>query len=208
MNRSAHTSYPDRHEEALLRLGYTAESVRKLLLRNPGKLRRSSDVAAVIGSFGYAQGNDAALPDRSLVQAILSERLTCLEAALIGHDLMGPVSRLRKIIVMTRYNPKDESYLGHTVMVFKSEGGLFGAISLSRYPTQGNRQAVFSTEEDIVLSFAKAYVELGLTPVCYGILSLSKAGRKLDWRKDSKHLEVLHDWLVAGQDRGFEIQYG
>ena len=93
-------------------------------------------------------------------------------------------------------------------MVFKSEGGLFGAIGMSRYPTQRHRQAVFSTEEEVVLSFAKAYVELGLTPVCYGILSLSKAGRELDWRNNPKHLEALHDWLVAGQDRGFEIQYG
>jgi hypothetical protein len=186
----------------LIGLGYGLDAVAALEAVIPGKLSLDG-VRHLIEHHRYRFADDVT-GHRALSDALTDGGLSCLEAALLSCDLVGMLGYSCCIMVMTRVDRSAQHALGHTALIYEGAPGAFGAMAKSRHPTQGMRACNFASPEEVVLSYASAYLVLGFRPVSFGLVdpgTLDCVG----WRADCGEFGRLHDLLVSRQDRGFEI---
>lgn len=188
----------------LVSLGYKVEAVERIFSFN-GVVKSTKDVHNILHCFKYydIEGNSI----RDLSSAILQNSATCLEAALIAYDLISLLlnDHQPQIMVMNRLNPNENTYLGHTALIYRADSNLFAAIAVSRHSIQGNRNAVFESIDDVVLSYAQGYLSIGLKPLSFGISNLKLLGSGLNWRNNSNEMCQLQERLLNTLTTGFDI---
>jgi hypothetical protein len=192
--------------DRLLSLDYDPVAAQRLARYANGSMTGMQDVARIIRTFGYRTLQPGGYSDRSASDAIAAGDVTCLEAALIAHDLASLLGCHRRLMVMNRLDPNTTSYLGHTALVYRAANDLFGAIAVSRHSCQRERAANYASEEAVVLSYAEGYVDLGLVPLSYGLADLDTVAEGLAWRRDRADMRRLHDRLLETQVNSFEIE--
>lgn len=189
----------------LIAIGYTSCAAETLLSFNEIGFSCMNDVHFLIKHFGYYKLNPGEIYNRTISQAIDGGSITCLEAALIAYDLASMLKNDTRIMTMTRFDPKENTYLGHAALIYRANNSLFSAIAISRHTAQGERHARYLTEEMVVLSYAETYIELGLVPICFGISDIYTFTLDLDWRRSVSAMQKLHASLLKAQTNYFEI---
>lgn len=193
--------------ERLRELGYPEKAAHRLIESAGGELKEIASVETAISGFGYHVLPPEGDYSRSVVAAAAAGEATCLEASLLAYDLAGLLNADRRLMVMTRLDPKTRSYLGHSALIYREQDARsYGAISLSRHRSQRCRPASYTNAEAVALSYAEGYVELGLVPLCFGIVDLDRLAAGLDWRRVPRALQELEDRLLDQQVFHLEIE--
>jgi hypothetical protein len=166
-------------------LGYTAEDFRRLREMGRGPFEEPEDIRRVIDRYGYLAEWREHYAIRSVRSSLHSERITCIDAAILSYGLLellfGEVKR--RLLAIHRRDPKGEE-CGHCVTLYWNEAGRIGAFSKSSFEGLGHRDAIYADELAIATSYAEAYVRMGFQPLYFGVTTLEEAAGELDWRFD------------------------
>lgn len=195
------------YRKQLENLGYTAEAVNSLVKPIHGEITSLEDVHHIIHSFEHYRIANEYNSSHTISDSIMRGSLSCLEAALIASDLISLLKSHRRLMIITRLDPKDNTQLGHTALIYRAANSLYAAIAMSRYESQSDRPAKFATEEDVVLSFAETYISLGYKPLCFGLADIDRVSDGLNWRQNNTAMLQLQDRLLDSQINSFDISY-
>ena len=180
---------------ALLRLGYTRRDLERAVELAGGRFEHPDDVRRVIDSFGYLDEWRANYLIRSVQASLHSDRITCIDAAILSYGLLDFLPQVkRRLLVIHRHDQHGEE-CGHCVTLWWTESGRIGAFSKSSFVGLGHRDATFKDEFAIAASYAKAYIDMGFTPLYFGVTTLEDVASGLDWRFSVGNLNELSDRL-------------
>jgi hypothetical protein len=158
-------------------------------------IERPEDLRRVLDRLEYQDDWRANYAIKSVRASLKSERITCIDAAILAYGLLElffPETQ-RRLLAIHRRDAKGEE-CGHCVALFWKDGRV-GAFSKSSYPGLGHRDAVHADAAAVALSYADAYVKMGITPLYFGVTTLEEVAPELDWRASPLPLNVLSERL-------------
>jgi hypothetical protein len=179
------------------RLGYSDRDEERLrLMAPPGGFARPEDLRHVIDGLGYLNEWKTHYEIKSVRASLHSPRITCIDAAILSYGLMELLfpNVKRRLLALHRRAPDGEE-CGHCVTLYWSREGRVGAFSKSSFAGLGHRDAVFADEHAIAASFGNAYLEMGFSPLYFGVTTLEEVTPDLDWRGATDGLNALSDRL-------------
>jgi hypothetical protein len=190
---------------ALLRLGYTQRDLERAIELAGGRFEHPEDVRRIIDSFGYLADWRANYLIRSVQASLHSDRITCIDSAILSYGLLDFLPQVkRRLLAIHRHDQHGEE-CGHCVTLWWNESGHIGAFSKSNFAGLGHRDATFEDEFAIAMSYAKAYTDMGFTPLYFGVTALEDVAHGLDWRFDAGSLNELSDRLKECYQYAFEL---
>jgi len=188
---------------ALLRLGYTRRDLERAVERAHGRFEHPEDVRRVIDSFGYLDDWRANYQIQSVQASLHSDRITCIDGAILSYGLLDLLPQVKRRLLMIHRRDQHGEECGHCVTLWWTESGRIGAFSKSNFEGLGHRDATFKDEFDIAMSYAKAYIDMGFTPLYFGVTTLEDAASGLDWRFNAGNLNELSDRLIERYQYAF-----
>ena len=190
---------------ALLRLGYTPRDLERVVERAGGRFEHPDDVRCVIDSFGYLDDWRENYQIQSVRASLHSERITCIDAAILSYGLLDLLPHVRRRLLAIHRRDQHGEECGHCVTLWWTESGCVGAFSKSSFAGLGHREATFKDEFAIAKSFAKAYVDMGITPLYFGVTTLEEVSHGFDWRFSADNLNELSERLKERYEYAFEL---
>lgn len=191
-------------------LGYTEADLNRLLeLAGGGSLCAPEDVRRIIDGYQYLDDWRANYRIQSVRSALHSERITCIDAAILSYGLLEIVCPQvpRRLLAIHRRDPKSGEEVGHCVALYWASSGRVGAISKSSFKGLGHREPIFPDETAVASSLAKAYLDMAFQPLYFGVTTPEEAAPDIDWRFHPGELNVLSERLQASYQYGFEVGY-
>jgi hypothetical protein len=195
MSNPSHRGSALMDKPALLRLGYTGRDLEVAVERAGGRFEHPDDVRRVIDSFGYLDDWRANYQIQSVRASLHSDRITCIDGAILSYGLLDLLPQVKRRLLAIHRRDQHGEECGHCVTLWWTESGHVGAFSKSSFVGLGHRDATFKDEFAIATSYAKAYVEMGFTPLYFGVTTLEDVARGLDWRFNDGNLNQLSDHL-------------
>src|ERR1700674_1776232 len=157
------------HDDALLRLGYTRRDLERAVERSGGRLEHPDDVRRVIDSFGSLDDWRTNYQIQSVRAALHSDRITCIDSAILSYGLLDLLPQVKRRLLAIHRRDQHGEECGHCVTLWWTESGHIGAFSKSSFVGLGHRDATFKDEFAIAASYAKAYIDMGFTPLYFGV---------------------------------------
>jgi hypothetical protein len=180
---------------SLLRLGYTRRDLERVVELAGGRFEHPDDVRRVIDSFGYLEDWRSNYLIRSVQSSLHSDRITCIDSAILSYGLLDLLPQVKRRLLAIHRRDQHGEECGHCVTLWWTESGRIGAFSKSSFVGLGHRDATFKDEFAIATSYAKAYIEMGFTPLYFGITTLEDVAHGLDWRFNVGDLNELSERL-------------
>ena len=174
----------------------------------PGGAPRPEQIRDVLDSFGYLAEWKERYEIKSVRASLHSLKITCIEAAILSYGIMELLFPTvpRHLLAIHRRSPDGEE-CGHCVTIYTGADGRLGAFSKSSFTGLGHRDAVFADAEAVAKSYADAYVDMGFTPLYYGVTRLEDvAAPDLDWRAGEEGLNALSDRLKERYEYAFSVR--
>ena len=193
---------------ALLRLGYTHRDLERVIERAGGRFEHPDDVRRVVDSYGYLDDWRENYQIQSVRASLHSERITCIDAAILSYGLLDFLPQVRRRLLAIHRRDQYGEECGHCVTLWWTEGGCVGAFSKSSFAGLGHREATFTDEMAVAKSFAKAYVDMGITPLYFGVTTLEEVSHGFDWRFSVGNLNELSERLKERYEYAFELPRG
>jgi len=186
-------------------IGWSGEAVERLAELAGGRFQSPADVGRVLDALPYDPGWQQDYRIRSAQSALLAGRVMCLDAALLAHALLEAFEGTQRQLLAIHRRGPDGQECGHVVACFwQGRGGApIGAFSKSNYRTLGHRDCAFDKLEAVATSFAKGYVEIGFTPLYFGLPRIEDSG--LDWRFSQQPLNALLPLFTDAYEFAFEL---
>lgn len=189
--------------DALSRLGYADEDLCLLREKAGGRLEAVEDIPRFLDRFGYLAEWQRDYRIQSVRASLGNTRITCLDAAILSYGLLDFFPGVqRRILAIHRRSPDGEE-CGHCVTLYWGPDGRVGAFSKSSWQGLGHREPVHASEAEIALSYARAYVEMGFTPLYFGVTTLEEAAGDVDWRFSSGNLAELAERIKHRYEYAF-----
>jgi hypothetical protein len=192
-----------------LRLGYTEADLRRLNeLAMGAPFERPEDIRRVIDGYQYLDDWRANYRIQSVRSSLQSERITCIDAAILSYGLLEILfpDTKRRLLAIHRRDPKKDEECGHCVALYWGKDGRIGSFSKSSFRGLGHRDAIFPDETAIATSYGKAYIDMEFEPLYFGVTTLEEAAPDLDWRFHEGELNQISDRLQASYEYGFMIE--
>jgi hypothetical protein len=190
-------------------LGYTQRHLQLIDERLGGApLQGPQDIRRFIDSYKYLEDWRANYRIQSVSSSLQNSSITCIDAAILSYGLLELLFKdtKRRLLAIHRRDPKKDEECGHCVALYWGADGRVGSISKSSFKGLGHREPVFPDETAIATSYAEAYVEMGFTPLYYGVTTLEAAASDLDWRFHEGDLNEISDRLQATYEYGFMVE--
>jgi hypothetical protein len=185
-------------------VGWSADAVERVADQAGGRFRSAADVGRVIDALPYEAGWQERYCVRSAQSALMAGRLMCLDAALLAHALLEAFDGVgRRLLALYRRGP-DGRECGHVVACHWSGTGPIGAFSKSGFAGLGHRERRHVNLQDLATSYARSYLEMGMTPLYFGLPRVEASG--LDWRFSREPLEDLLPVLNGAFEFAFELE--
>ncbi len=187
------------------RLDYSEDDLRKIRDRFSGSIEDPSDIRRVIDDYKYLDDWRANYKIQSVRSSIHSEKITCIDAAILSYGLLELLfnSTKRRLLAIHRRDPQKDEECGHCVALYWGNDGKVGSFSKSSFKGLGHRDPVFADETEIASSYAKAYLAMGFQPLYFGVTTLEEAAPDLDWRFHPGDLNIISDRLQARYEYAF-----
>jgi hypothetical protein len=187
-------------------LDYDAADLRRLQELKRGPFEDPGDLRAVVDQFGYFDEWRDNYRIQSVQSSLHQKRITCLDSAIMSYgllELLFPDVKRRLLAIHRRDRFGEEC--GHCVALYWGDDGKIGSFSKSSYPGLGHRDPVYADELAIATSYAKAYVDMGITPLYFGVTTLEECAPDIDWRFSRDDLSVLSERIQAHYEYGFML---
>jgi hypothetical protein len=171
-----------------------------------GTLERPEDLRQVLDNLGYQEDWRSNYAIKSVRASLFSERITCIDAAILAYGLLElafPETK-RALLAIHRRHATTGEECGHCVALYWRDGQV-GSFSKSNYPGLGHRDPVHRDSAAVAVSYAGAYVKMGITPLYFGTTTLEELAPDLDWRGSDQALNVLSDRLQAQYQFSFDL---
>jgi hypothetical protein len=185
-------------------LGYDERDLRRLRDLAGRPLDGPEVIRQVIDTLGYRDDWRTDYRVQSVRSSLHSTRITCIDAAILSYGLLellfGDVKR-RLLAIHRRSSTGEEC--GHCVTLYWGEDGRVGAFSKSSFPGLGHRDAVHSDETAAAMSYAKAYVDMGIQPLYFGVTTLESVAGEIDWRRGAEPLNALSERIQSCYEYSF-----
>jgi hypothetical protein len=189
--------------------GYAEADFRRIHETAEGMpLERPHDIRRVIDHFAYLDDWRANYRIQSVRSSLHSERITCIDAAILSYgllELLFPETK-RRLLAIHRRDPKKDEECGHCVTLYWTDDAHVGAFSKSSFEGLGHRDPVFADGAAVATSYAEAYVSMAFQPLYFGITTLEEAASDLDWRFHSGDLNGISARLQAAYEFGFVVE--
>ncbi len=129
--------------------------------------------------------------------------LMCLEGALYASYLFTN-AKINNILVGIHRIDDQEEECGHCICVFDVDGK-FGAISVSYIHGMDSIGPIYDSLEDVVLHFAKAYINVGYRPTFYGVFQGEVFSEALgfDWTNTRNDLSGISEYIISNYQYEF-----
>jgi hypothetical protein len=183
---------------------FTAEDRERARVLAGGPLERPQDLRQLLDNMAYQDDWRANYSIKSARASLWSEKITCIDAAIMAYWLLAelfPETR-RAMLPIHRRGHGEEC--GHCVALYWRDGKV-GALSKSSYPGLGHRDPVFADGAAVAVSYADAYVKMGITPLYFGVTTLEEVAPDLDWRGSDQPLNVLSERLQSRYQYSFGL---
>lgn len=180
--------------------------IRQLSGKPELELHSLGDVAALIDSIGYLHDWRADYRVKSVAQSLGSEAIMCIDAAILACGLMDVFPEARPRLLAIHRRAPDGEECGHVAAVFTAPDGRLGAFAKSNYPGLGHREARYSSETALALSFARAYLQMNFTPLYFGFGQLDELSGEIDWRRSPQDLGFLSTELCSRYTHAFSAK--
>ena len=190
---------------ALLRLGYTRRDLDRVVELAGGRFNHPNDVRRVLDSIGYLDDWRENYQIQSVRASLHSNRITCIDAAILSYGLLDLLPQVQRRLLAIHRRDQHGEECGHCVTLWWTESGRIGAFSKSSFVGLGHREATFKDEFAIAKSFAKAYIDMGITPLYFGVTRLEEIAHGVDWRFNAGNLNELSERLKERYEYAFEL---
>lgn len=159
-------------------------------------IRVPEDLRNVIDSYRYKSEWRTDYKIQSFRSSLQGNELTCIDAAILAYGLLETYfpNLRRRLMVIHRRDEKGEE-CGHCIAIYWNQQGQIGSLSKSSLRGLEHRDAVFSDEQKIAMSYAEAYLKLKMSPLCFGVVKLEEVADDLDWRSGCGDLNPLLERL-------------
>ena len=179
----------------------------RLKVISPTPITQVADIAKVIDFFGYLGEWKVDYKIRSVQSSLQSEKITCVEAAIISYGLLELLfPQVKRCILLIHRRDKQGEECGHCVTLYWGKNGKIGVFSKSSYAGFGHRDTIYDSELDVARSFAEGYLNMGFSPLYYGITTLEEAAGDLDWRYSEDDITHLSERLLQYYQYFFEVE--
>lgn len=180
-----------------LSLGYSSEDLKRLKEIAPETPKDPIELRKIIDWFDYLIDWRTDYKIQSVRSSLHSTKITCIDAAVLAYGLLElyfPNTK-RRLLAIHRKDMHGEE-CGHCVALYWTPENRVGAFSKSSFKGLVHRDAIFSDEDAVARSFAKAYVDMDFVPLYYGVTTLEEIAPDLDWRCSQENLNVLSERLI------------
>jgi acyl-CoA synthetase (AMP-forming)/AMP-acid ligase II len=170
-------------DTALARIGYDADDLRRVREKAEKGLTGTADIRRILDRYGYLSEWRDNYQIRSVRASLRSERITCIDAAVLAYGLLEWLtpSVKRRVLAIHRRDPAGEE-CGHCVALYWAPDGKVGALSKSNFAGLGHRDPVYADELAVAASYARGYLAMGFTPLYFGVTTLEEVAGDVDWR--------------------------
>lgn len=192
-------------QERFRALGYAPEACRHIDALLGPNLAHPAQVATLVEQIAYDDSWQERYEICSVTRSLGQKKMTCINAAILAFGLLECFSSVsRSLYAMHRVDSHGVE-CGHAFVCY-CWNGRYGSIAKSNYEGLNNRDAVFATEQELVLSYAKAYLRMGFTPTYYGRFDLDDIAGGLDWRNGSLNLNELSNRISSSYQYEFSVR--
>lgn len=189
--------------------GYTEADLRRVLEISGGApLTGPGDIRRVIDNYKYLDDWRANYRIQSVRSSLHNSTITCIDGAILAYGLLELLFKdtRRRLLAIHRRDPKKDEECGHCVALYWGADGRIGSFSKSSFKGLGHRDPVFADETAIATSYAEAYVDMGFSPLYFGVSMLEEVASDLDWRFHDGALNEISDRLQATYEYGFMLE--
>jgi hypothetical protein len=178
---------------------YAPSDLRRLQELAGGPIARPEQVRRVIDGYAYQDDWRSRYAVKSVRASLWSERITCIDAAIFAYGLLELAcpDTPRRLLALHRRDERSGEECGHCVALWRDERGRWGSISKSCYPGLGHREPTHADETGVAMSYAAAYVKMGIRPLYFGVTTLEEAAPDVDWRASPEPINAVSDRLQA-----------
>lgn len=139
--------------------------------------------------------NYSVRPPKRIEEENLTD-LMCLEGALYASYLFSNAKVSNVLVGIHRVDGEGEE-CGHCICAYEVDGK-YGAISVSYINGMESIRPTYDSPEDVVMHFAKAYLNVGYRPTFYGLYQAEDFSSALgyDWTNTRNDLSEISDYII------------
>ncbi len=153
-----------------------------------------SRVQAYLSSLNYNFSRTEADDAKSFRAVVRTHEADCLEGALAAAAILENFGHRLAILDLVGSNPNDDD---HVVLAYE-ENGFFGGVGKSSVPKLEGRNPIYSTEEELAMSYWKAFATPANRLHSYGIVYFDKF-LGIDWKFSNTGLRGIEGRIIQAR---------
>jgi hypothetical protein len=171
-----------------------------------GSLQTPACIERTLDALPYDHDYRNAYSVKSVRRALHSDRITCIDAAVLAYGLLDffPETR-RQLLAIHRRGPDGEE-CGHVVALYWAADDRVGALSRSSFTQLGHRRPLHDDPHEVAMTYAVEYLNVGLSPLYYGFTTLEEVCPDFDWRTDPRPMNFLSSRIQDHYAFRFDIR--
>lgn len=192
-------------ERRLVEQGFLGRDIDILTSRCGGSLQTLHDLKNLLDSYDYDFDWRNEYVVRSAMMSLRSEKLTCIDTALLAYILLGVLEdESRMLLAIHRRDPNDFE-CGHVVAVGKWKEQFY-ALGKSNYPALDKVFGPYPGPHEIATAFARAYMSMDFTPLYYGLFRPEESCSIRDMTVSTESLNSLCDFMVTNYQYAYNVR--
>lgn len=188
----------------LCEYGFTARDVEILSIRREGGLGSLPDIKDLIDSYGYDYDWSEEYVVRAASISLQSEKLTCINAALLAYVLLGALGDENRVLLAIHRRDPNNVECGHVVAVGKVQGRFF-ALGKSNYAALNEVYGPYNSVHEVALAFARAYLSMNFSPLYYGLFRAEDCCDANELICGKFPLNKLCDFMVSNYQYAYSV---